>query len=378
MFPVGAPGLAPGGVLAPLPVPDPEPLGEDLGAAVGGASGEEVGPVSEPNAGGGTGAGVPGAGDAPTARPGSSMSDLTPKDLFQMSFTILKFGIMMCMQRAKVTEEAEAKKNWLKKGQYIKDSVGRELKVLQGSEDRTKQKKALENTIKVSRALFGATFSKACLQRSMQAIKKRKDEAAAAAAAGGGAEGGKAESSQVQRPSPKGAATKAKGGKKRKAESSPAKAKAPAAEKPEPKKPKKSHKKKKPEQKKADAGGDGGAGDGDLQLVKENLPRAGEEEGDILKDAAINEEEEWEERQTATRRARDASGGDRERALVGGGGGACSGTLPGRPGSRGPRARPSRSWQTPSTSCSSGSSCGQPHCLSTASPGPAPASGVSS
>lgn len=319
MFPVGAPGLAPGGVLAPLPVPDPEPLGEDLGAAVGGASGEEVGPVSEPNAGGGTGAGVPGAGDAPTARPGSSMSDLTPKDLFQMSFTILKFGIMMCMQRAKVTEEAEAKKNWLKKGQYIKDSVGRELKVLQGSEDRTKQKKALENTIKVSRALFGATFSKACLQRSMQAIKKRKDEAAAAAAAGGGAEGGKAESSQVQRPSPKGAATKAKGGKKRKAESSPAKAEAPAAEKPEPKKPKKSHKKKKPEQKKADAGGDGGAGDGDLQLVKENLPRAGEEEGDILKDAAINEEEEWEERQTATRRARDASGGDRERALVGGG-----------------------------------------------------------
>ena len=323
MFPVGAPGLAPGGVLAPLPVPDPEPLGEDLGAAVGGASGEEVGPVSEPNAGGEPGAKVPGAGDAPTARPGSSMSDLTPKDLFQMSFTILKFGIMMCMQRAKVTEEAEAKKNWLKKGQYIKDSVGRELKVLQGSEDRTKQKKALENTIKVSRALFGATFSKACLQRSMQAIKKRKDEAAAAAAAGGGAEGGKAESSQVQRPSPKGAATKAKGGKKRKAETSPAKAE--EAKAAEPKKPKKSHKKKKPEQKKADAGGDGGAGDGDLQLVKENLPRAGEEEGDILKDAAINEEEEWEERQTATRRARDASGGDRERALVGGGGGGLLG-----------------------------------------------------
>ena len=66
---------------------------------------------------------------------------------------------------------------------------------------------------------------------------------------------------------------------------------------------KQSRTKKKPEPKKADAGGDGGAGDGDLQLVKENLPRAGEEEGDILKDAAINEEEEWEERQTATRRA---------------------------------------------------------------------------
>ncbi len=316
MFPGGAPGLAPGGGLAPLPVPDPEPLGGDLVAAVGGASREEAGPMSEPDTGGGPGAaGVPGAGGAPAARPGSSMTDLTAKDLFQMSFTILKFGIMMCMQRAKVTQEAEAKKNWLKKGQYIKDSVGRELKVLQGTEDRTKQKKALENTIKVSRALFGATFSKACLQRSLQAIKKRKEEEAAAAV-GGGAEGGRAESSQVQRPSPKGAATKAKGGKKRKAESPPAKAEAPAAE---PKKPKKSHKKKKPEPKKADAGGDGGAGDGDLQLVKENLPRAGEEEGDILKDAAINEEEEWEERQTATRRAGDASGGGRERALVGGG-----------------------------------------------------------
>lgn len=318
MFPGGAPALAPGGGLPPLPVADPEPVGGDLGAAVGGASGEELGPTSEPEAeGGGGAAGAPGAGGAPATRSGSLMTDLTAKDLFQMSFTILRFGIMMCMQRAKVTQEADAKKNWLKRGQYIKSAVGRELKALQGSEDRAKQKKALENTIKVSRAMFGATFSKACLQRALQAIKKRKDEAAAAGAGGGaGAGGRRAESKRAERPSPKGAAPKAKGGKKRKAESPPAKAEAAAAE---PKKPKKSHKKKKPEPKKADAGGDGGAGDGDLQLVKENLPRAGEEEGDILKDAAINEEEEWEERQTATRRAGDASGGDRERALVGGG-----------------------------------------------------------
>ena len=56
MFPGGAPALAPGGGLPPLPVADPEPVGGDLGAAVGGASGEELGPTSEPEAEGGGGA----------------------------------------------------------------------------------------------------------------------------------------------------------------------------------------------------------------------------------------------------------------------------------------------------------------------------------
>lgn len=227
----------------------------------------------------------------------------------------MRYALTICMQRSKVDEDPKAKENWVLKAKYMKNKVGESLKTLQGNTDQKKQISALEDVIKVSRQLFGDKYVKFCLAKAVKTIRQvhaRKSEGAQAAAAGRGesAGGGGAESSQADRASPKGAANRGKGGKKRKAESPPAKEMAAPADL---KKPKKSHKKK-PAPKKAD---EGGVGDGDLQLVKESLPRPGEEEGDILKDAAIDEEEEREERQTATRRA-GASGG-RERSLIAGG-----------------------------------------------------------